>query len=65
MFDQDLKLYLEDILNAVKEVEEFINGLSSEDFCKDTKATRAVTMDFIIIGEAAQIRASRSAQTLL
>ena len=51
---RDLMLYLEDILNAVKEVEEFLKGLSFEDFCKDTKAIRAVTMDFIIIGEAAK-----------
>jgi uncharacterized protein with HEPN domain len=51
---RELKLYLEDMLNAIKEVEEFMQGLSFEDFCKDTKATRAVTMDFIIIGEAAK-----------
>jgi uncharacterized protein with HEPN domain len=44
---RDLKLYLEDILNAVKEVEEFMKGLSFEDFCEDAKVTRAVTMDFI------------------
>ena len=51
---RDLKLYLEDMLNAVKEVEEFMMGLSFEDFCEDAKVTRAVTMDFIIIGEAAK-----------
>jgi uncharacterized protein with HEPN domain len=51
---RDLKLYLEDMLNAIKEVEEFMKGLSFEDFCKDTKATRAVAMDFIVIGEAAK-----------
>lgn len=51
---RDLKLYLEDMLIAIKEIEEFMKGLSFEDFCNDTKATRAVTMDFIIIGEAAK-----------
>ena len=51
---RDIKLYLEDILSAIKEVEDFMKGLSFDDFCKDTKATRAVTMDFIIIGEAAK-----------
>ncbi len=51
---RDTKLYLEDILNAIKEVENFMEGLSFGEFCKDTKATRAVTMDFIIIGEAAK-----------
>jgi uncharacterized protein with HEPN domain len=51
---RDVKLYLDDILNAIKEVEDFMNGLSFDDFRKDTKAIRAVTMDFIIIGEAAK-----------
>jgi len=51
---RDTKLYLDDILNAIKEVEDFMKGLSVDDFRKDTKAIRAVTMDFIIIGEAAK-----------
>jgi uncharacterized protein with HEPN domain len=29
-------------------------GLTYESFCKDTKVIRAVTMNFIIIGEAAK-----------
>jgi uncharacterized protein with HEPN domain len=49
---RDVKLYLEDICNAIKEVEEFTKGLTFDDFSKDTKVIRAVTMDFIIIGEA-------------
>ena len=51
---RDIKLYLEDIFNAIEEVEDFTKGFSFDDFCKDTKAIRAVTMDFIIIGEAAK-----------
>ena len=51
---RDVKLYLEDISNAVKEVEEFLKGLSFDDFAKNTQAIRAVTMDFVIIGEAAK-----------
>jgi uncharacterized protein with HEPN domain len=51
---RNIKLYLDDILNAIEEVENFTRGLSFDDFCKDTKAVRAVTMDFIIIGEAAK-----------
>ena len=51
---RDVKLYLEDISNAIKEVEEFMSGLSFDDFSKNTQAIRAVTMDFIIIGEAAK-----------
>jgi uncharacterized protein with HEPN domain len=51
---RNTKLYLEDILKAIKEVEEFTRGFSFDDFSKDTKAVRAVTMDFIVIGEAAK-----------
>ena len=48
------KLYFEDILKAIKEVEEFKKNLSFDDFSKDTKVIRAVTMNFIIIGEASK-----------
>src|SRR3990170_5085995 len=51
---RDVKLYIDDISNAIKEVEDFTKGLSFDDFCKDTKVIRAVAMDFIIIGEAAK-----------
>ena len=51
---RDTKLYFEDILKAIKEVEEFMKNLSFDDFSKDTKVIRAVTMNFIIIGEAAK-----------
>ncbi|MCW4024698.1 MAG: DUF86 domain-containing protein [Candidatus Bathyarchaeota archaeon] len=51
---RDLKLYLEDILNAVEEIEQFMEGLSFADFSKNTMVIRAVAMDFIIIGEAAR-----------
>lgn len=48
------KLYLEDIFNAIKEVEDFVEELTFDDFSKNTQVMRAVTMDFIIIGEAAK-----------
>jgi uncharacterized protein with HEPN domain len=51
---RDTKLYFEDIFKAIEEVEEFIRNLSFDDFSKDTKVIRAVTMDFIVIGEAAK-----------
>jgi uncharacterized protein with HEPN domain len=51
---RDIKLYLEDIRNAIKEVEDFTKNLSFDDFRKDAKTIRAVAMDFIIIGEAAK-----------
>ena len=49
---RDTKLYFEDIFKAIGEVEEFMGNISFDDFCKDTKVIRAVTMDFIVIGEA-------------
>jgi uncharacterized protein with HEPN domain len=51
---RSIKLYFEDILNAIQEVEDFIGNLSFDDFFKDAKTVRAVTMDFIVIGEAAK-----------
>ena len=51
---RDAKLYLEDILKAIQEVEEFMDNLSFDEFLKDTKTVKAVTMDFIVIGEAAK-----------
>jgi uncharacterized protein with HEPN domain len=49
---RDTKLYLEDILKAIKEVEEFMSGLSFDEFLNDAKTVKAVTMNFIVIGEA-------------
>jgi uncharacterized protein with HEPN domain len=51
---RDTKLYFEDIFKAIEEVEEFMGNLSFDDFSKDIKVIRAVTMDFIVIGEAAK-----------
>jgi uncharacterized protein with HEPN domain len=51
---RDTKLYFEDILKAIEEIEEFMDNLSFDNFAKDTKVIRAVTMDFIVIGEAAK-----------
>lgn len=49
---RDTELYLEDILKAIQEVEDFIGNLSFDEFLKDAKTIKAVTMDFIVIGEA-------------
>lgn len=51
---RDTKLYFEDILKAILEIEEFTRNLSFDDFSNETKAIRAVTMDFTVIGEAAK-----------
>jgi uncharacterized protein with HEPN domain len=51
---RDITLYFDDISKAIKEIDEFMKDQSFNDFSKDTKIIRAVTMDFIIIGEAAK-----------
>ena len=51
---RNVRLYLEDVSNAIKEIEEFLKDLSFDDFAKNTQAIRAVTMDFVIIGEVAK-----------
>lgn len=48
------KLYIKDIANAIEEVEEFMRNLTFDEFSQNTQAVRAVTMDFIVIGEAAK-----------
>ncbi len=49
---RDTKLYSEDIIKAIREIEDFMGNLSFDGFSNDTKVIRAVTMNFIIIGEA-------------
>jgi len=42
-----------DILDAIAEIQKFTRGMDYDDFREDDKAVRAVEMNFIIIGEAA------------
>jgi len=43
---------IEDILDAIEEIQSFVRGMSFEDFRHDTKSVKAVTADLAIIGEA-------------
>ena len=45
--------YLDHIEEAATEARHFVDGLSKDDFLADRRTQRAVTMSFIIIGEAA------------
>lgn len=47
-------LYLEDILGAIKKIEQFTQGMAFEQFEKDDKTVFAVTRALEIIGEAAK-----------
>jgi len=44
---------IRDILDAIAEIQKFTRGMDYETFKKDGKSIRAVEMNFIIIGEAA------------
>ncbi len=45
-------LYLKDILDAMEAIEQFVEGMSFEEFIKDDKTVSAVIRKFEIIGEA-------------
>ncbi len=44
---------IQDILDAIAEIQDFTRGLDYGTFSKDDKTVRAVEMNFIIIGEVA------------
>jgi uncharacterized protein with HEPN domain len=44
---------LRDILDAIAEIQKFTHGMEYASFREDDKSVRAVEMNFIIIGEAA------------
>ncbi len=44
---------IRDILDSIAEIQKFTRGMTYEAFRKDEKSIRAVEMNFIIIGEAA------------
>jgi len=49
---RDTRLYLKDILDAIKAIESFVEGMDFETFKQDDKASSAVIRKFEIIGEA-------------
>jgi uncharacterized protein with HEPN domain len=50
---RDWRDRIRDILQAIAEVQKFTSGMDYETFKDDDKSIRAVEMNFIIIGEAA------------
>ena len=53
MSPRNWKDRVRDILDAIAEIQKFTLGMDYEDFREDDKSVRAVEMNFIIIGEAA------------
>ena len=53
MSPRDWRDRVRDILDAIFEIQRFVHGMDYETFKNDDKSIRAVEMNFIIIGEAA------------
>lgn len=51
---RDYKLYLQDIRESIKQIEEYLKGISQEEFIKDKKLQDAIARRLEIIGEASR-----------
>lgn len=51
---RDYKLFLQDIISAMETIEQFVEGMSLEDFRKNDMIISAVLYKFEVIGEAAK-----------
>ena len=49
---RDSRLYLDDIFDAIEKIENYVEGLSFEEFSVDSKTVDAIVRNFEIIGEA-------------
>lgn len=49
---RDCKLYIEDILSAIKKIKSYTKNMPFKGFCKDEKTVDAVIRNFEVIGEA-------------
>lgn len=54
MSKRGLLLYLQDILDSIRKIEEYTKGLTFAEFCKNNEKIDAVVRNFEIIGEAAR-----------
>ncbi len=54
MSNREIKDYLQDILDAIDAAENFVEGITFEEFQNDQKTIFAVTRAVEIIGEAAK-----------
>jgi len=59
MSKRELKLYLEDILTSINNIESYIQGFTYEVFAQDQRTIDAVVRNLEIIGEAARNLSSR------
>ena len=54
MSKREWKLFVEDILESVEKIEEYVKDMTPDDFKQDRKTTDAVVRNFEIIGEASR-----------
>lgn len=54
MSKREPKLYLQDIITSITSIEDYVKGLSFEEFSHDKKTVDAVVRNLEIIGEAAR-----------
>lgn len=54
MRESGFSVYLQDILEAIKRIDEYLDKLTFEEFSKDNKTADAVIRNFAVIGEAAK-----------
>jgi uncharacterized protein with HEPN domain len=54
MKHRDLRDYLQDILDAIDDIENFVDSMTYEQFVKDKKTLNAVVRSIEIIGEASK-----------
>jgi uncharacterized protein with HEPN domain len=48
---KNFKIYINEILNAILEIEEFTGNLTYESFLRNKMAIKAVSMNLVLIGE--------------
>ncbi len=51
---RDYRLFIEDILECIDKIEEFVGNLDFDEFVRDDKTASAVIRKFEIIGEASK-----------
>ncbi|MCS7301720.1 MAG: DUF86 domain-containing protein [Fimbriimonadales bacterium] len=54
MSERESKLFLQDILESIEKIENYVQGLTYEQFVQDNKTFDAVLRNLEVIGEAAR-----------
>lgn len=52
--NKDYKLYINDIMEAIRDIQDFTRNMNYEDFLRDRKTQRAVVQAIEVIGESSK-----------